>query len=124
MKTTKAPRAAAKLAQHTPGPWRVARFDGMEIEITGPRRPWPVHPGHVQPCDAQIVASVRPFVGSYAHYPRAIARKNARLIAAAPELLAALKRRQEADLHNITMPLTNKDVERERLAIAKAEGRK
>lgn len=62
------------MAKHTPGPWRAI-------------------PDRSHPCDVRITSSVRPHVAKvYAPSTSAdeVTPANARLIAAAPDLLAAL----------------------------------
>ncbi len=67
---------AAHTAAHTPGPWEVA--DGRRVGVTLPCR--------LEECgfDSHCVAL------TYGHDPRINAEANARLIAAAPDMLAAL----------------------------------
>jgi len=62
------------MAKHTPGPWRVA--SGNRLEIRGPRDEigWPV-----------------PVVYNAGLHSDETAQANARLIAVAPEMLAALE---------------------------------
>ncbi len=84
---TKTNACAGGLAQHTPGPWKL---DGLTVK--GPPRKWPGQdPHYVQCAAAEIVAHVPSQPGCYQEYPLDIAKANARLIAAAPDLLAALK---------------------------------
>lgn len=70
------------MAEHTPGPWRVERsLDGRSDGYIRPVN------GHVEPGAVAPVAVAR-VVGSRG---RGETEANARLIAAAPELLAALE---------------------------------
>jgi hypothetical protein len=68
--------ADATLPSHTPGPWRVSDFDHTEIIMND--------------LAGTYIAGVRDEAIPYEE-----ARANARLIAAAPELLAALKDARE-----------------------------
>lgn len=81
--TTNAP--VATQTAHTPGPWVI---DGDTIqgapELNG-EQPHAVE----ATCVAVVLSRER---GSYRHYPKERAAANAALIAAAPELLAALER--------------------------------
>jgi hypothetical protein len=73
------------MTQHTPGPWTIDRGN-----IKGPPHEWPLRQGEVGKVSAVVVAQVRDGDdGSYSFYPRATAKANARLISAAPTLLAA-----------------------------------
>jgi hypothetical protein len=93
--------------KHTPGPWNV-RKTATTIRIVGP---------NIRAVNNKTVANVRLRDGSY---------HDARLIAAAPELLEALKLANEMLNHlykktNDDAP-DNVDHGKVRLAIAKAEG--
>lgn len=102
------------MSKHTPGPWRysVSDYDG-EFVITGSN---------------EGGGSVLPILGRTHNWPRN-AEANARLIAAAPDLLAALKRYVAATDHACLVEGDNPHAEfaeplRSALAIiAKAEGR-
>jgi hypothetical protein len=76
--------------------------------------PWPIHK---TPNDADFTHEVVGICAIYAGNENAEA--DARLIAASPELLAALKRVVQADDACV---LRQEDIERARAAIAKAEG--
>lgn len=107
-----AEHAAAVSAQHTPGPWVVQKVDGSRWPIAGPD--WP---------GGGIVAEVNVCRG-----PDASA--NARLIASAPELLAALEPFAEAaerwianaEARGDRYGIKAADWSRARSAIAKARG--
>jgi hypothetical protein len=108
--TTQTPTAPAPtLAAHTPGPWRVTEYGG-EIAI------------HAE--DNSKIALPEKWFAS----DRAEAEANARLIAAAPELLAALGKLAPYALQRAETepPFTAKyaraDYEIARAAIAKATG--
>lgn len=88
--------------KHTPGPWRVKDNGSME----GPHVYGPVHP-----IDGGDYAPLAGYKGG------ALSEADARLIAAAPELLEAC--RQAA----FAIPTTHGAFETVRAAIAKAEGR-
>ena len=94
------PQAAAETAKHTPGPWR----DGTEGNF------------RIYGRDGQDVAEALPRVLNTREW-----RANARLIAAAPDLLEALKELQpffEGEHHP-----DHPHCRQMRAAIAKAEGR-
>lgn len=63
--------------RHTPGPWEIARTSDMEIFIR--------HPSDIEGRKPGYFAEVRRFTSNDAEV-----EANARLIAAAPDLLAAL----------------------------------
>lgn len=96
-------------AAHTPGPWNAVNNDaGTALEI------WDD--------DGQMIANVQP------QDPPAVEHANAALIAAAPDLLAAL--REFTDVWDSGRSFASIDVDdieamrrRARAAIAKAEGR-
>lgn len=96
-------------AAHTPGPWNAVNNDaGTALEI------WDD--------DGQMIANVQP------QDPPAVEHANARLIAAAPDLLAALRdilatSVARSDLGTIAPAPRLDTVVRARAAIAKAEGR-
>jgi hypothetical protein len=95
--------------KHTPGPWRV-----IGGRIVGTPAPWQHPRATVPPVPATVVATVRNGDdGSYEHYPLATAEANARLLAAAPGMLAALQTIVEiADVH----PKARPDVMRRTMA--------
>lgn len=91
--------------KHTPGPWHIARFDATTVEIRSER--------------GLIVAEV----GNTSTEDDA----NARLIAAAPELLSALQRIADRNLTYLSGKvmgdqISYEDVAAARAAIAKATG--
>lgn len=96
--------------KHTPGPWVIRVIDlhegGSGFEIVGAN-------GDIV-CDNQT------------YYPHAIDKKNARLIAAAPELLEALVRLMPSAEDNTAgyggEPDEDEDILFARAAIAKATG--
>lgn len=104
------------LVSHTPGPWSVEKpleFELSIVEADKPTHEW------------KFIANV-PIAPEF-EFPQATAEANARLIAAAPDLLAALKAMDEslcngfdtqAARHAGRMALIAA-----RAAIAKAEGR-
>lgn len=107
------------MTQHTPGPWYTdTNFDGrhqhlpiMTVHESFKDGEWPYHPK---------LAAVYHGRG---HAPREIAESNARLIAAAPELLAALEywtpliKGQEGRSDE-----TDVEIDKARAAITKARG--
>ena len=99
---TKNETGAGTTAEHTPEPWKV-----VGSEVWGPRR------------------RITMGKGAYDEKDRAIRNANARLIAAAPDLLKALKRLNNAV--GSGFPSDSKLIEELRSdasrAIAKAEGR-
>lgn len=105
-----APKNAPK---YTPGPWKsVVLRDGARIEADGSSIAW-IGPDDTRECaDGRIVEVMT---------KRAVA--NANLIAAAPDLLAALKDLVECDCAAYELDATNCAHARARRAIAKAEGR-
>lgn len=97
------------MSEHTPGPWRILEWANERkgfIAIVGPSDP----PEHV--------SDVFPFGKRAEGQPLAQHQANARLIAAAPELLNAL---QEL-LHDAFEDAHPEGVKKARAAIAKAEG--
>lgn len=99
-------------AKHTPGPWKstVLRY-GARIESDGASVAW-VGPDDTRECaDGRIVEVMT---------KRAVA--NARLIAAAPDLLEALKDLVECDCAAYELDAANCEHARARAAIARAEG--
>jgi hypothetical protein len=115
--------------KHTPGPWTVGN-DFNDGVIVGPAIKWPWRGAKdsCQPVAQNIVALVRAGDhGSYAHYSEPMAQANKRLIASAPDLLAALRELESLfDYRGDTRPYTWQErlpmLERARAAIAKAEG--
>ncbi len=100
------------MAGHTPGPWTVSPLNGRDV---GPVRAFTFEGTDVQ--QLQSVALVR---------ARAESDANARLIAAAPELLAALKTVKpwfELWLPDAIGPAEQNLLRLVDAAIAKAEGR-
>lgn len=94
------------IAKHTPAPWRLSNEDGLPI----------------------VDANGNPLCYMEAYYPdgdsEVINRHNARLIAAAPELLEALKERviaEEKEAHEAG-EIDTPWLEKARAAIVKAEG--
>jgi hypothetical protein len=69
--------------QHTPGPWQAHRLDDFSSAVHS--RAWEGDPSKLSVCDGHSVE-----VTSKQH------EADARLIAAAPELLAALRRAEHA----------------------------
>ena len=104
---------------HTPGPWKVCRFDDGDIFIDGPSKA------------RAAVCKMLPPCGNYTNgetYEKIDVRSenaaNARLIASAPELLAACKiglRIIEAEKE--ACGIYRELAEQIRAAIAAAEGR-
>lgn len=80
------------MSEHTPGPWTVEAFDRLDKQIV-------IGPYHIAWVDADDLSHEE-------------AAANARLIAAAPDLLAALQ-----EVWNI-----GRTIERMREAIAKTQG--
>lgn len=104
------PRRGASAVQptHTPGPWHVGQFD-EQLFVSDSTRNFDVC--IIQPQHAN---------------PSSDARANARLIAAAPDLLEALEALVPHVLHYAAMnnahPSAHKDAASARAAIAKAKG--
>ena len=83
------------MTEHTPGPWEVTR---TRLD------PWGVNPVYAKlPQDCRITAQGRDelvaLLISYRLQPEEVMTANARLIVAAPELLAALERLMSLDSH-------------------------
>ena len=98
---------------HTPGPWKVCRFDDGDIFIDGPSKA------------RAAVCKMLPPCGNYTNgetYEKIDVRSenaaNARLIAASPMLLEALK-----NLIRLNEPGILEGLDAARAAIAQAEGR-
>ncbi len=101
----------AELAKHTPGPWKVSTtykdFAAGRAAIV----PWSDQ--------GRTLAEVRPIKC----YPASEVAANARLIAAAPDLLAACKRMVRAsENHGSRKQMMNAAMIELRAAIARAEG--
>lgn len=98
---------------HTPGPWTATRgeCEGKPESWFDVTAPWP----ECGPDERQNIAMI---------YGRDPVEANARLIAAAPDLLAALKAITDPAYGNPGYPEENKQIEAQaEAAIAKAEGR-
>lgn len=87
-------------ANHSPGPWVVAK-SGVSVDA-----------GHLGPRIRQESTG-----------PREVLEANARLIAAAPEILDALKRCVAFGVRSDSGAIIEREMETVRAAIAKAEGR-
>ncbi len=99
-------------AQHTPGPWKVGSRD--ERDYLGSMNPYSLY--YIEASNHEVIAELDSC--GVEHMPHLAA--NARLIAAAPELLAMLKRA----LAGLELAgSSGGTVEAIRAAIAKAEGR-
>ncbi len=101
-------------AQHTPGPWSVSRYGGWKTDVRSAK-------------GRRIAAT---FVQCQPKTPEGYVKQaatneaNACLIAAAPELLSALKRMlPEANSSDLHLSPSFEVCEAARNAIAKAEGR-
>ena len=95
------------MSKHTPGPWQYVLQGGTTLFITE--------------ADGSTIICVRVTENTTAHSRLAA---NARLIAAAPDLLEALRRFADTDLTNpIVRDTFGFDVLHARAAIAKAEGK-
>lgn len=99
------------MSGHTPGPWRVEPYQGedIEAEVCGKWREVATL------IDNAAMHDQRPIGTAF------IRDANARLIAAAPDLLRACK--MVADMAVSWQPLTPGDIAEVKAAIAKAEGR-
>jgi hypothetical protein len=104
-KTVTAPKTKEKTA-HTPGPW--------EAEVRG--KLWDVYPTPRYPCQQPVASG---HAGDISERHQAMAVANARLIAAAPCMLEAL-RNLVMDWERVIGPIPE-DHEAQ-VAIAKAEG--
>lgn len=117
---------------HTPGPWSIHRMsDPSTFQVTeGPHR-FDYRSVHIGVGDKLIATALMWTAGERGGYPRVDNVEeqdaNAALIAAAPDLLAALKALVENDEINLWVGgnpnVTNAVVERALAVIAKAEGR-
>ena len=83
--TTATNAPVAKQTAHTPAPWTIDRDTIQGAPELNGEQP---HAAEAT-CVAVVLSRER---GSYRHYPKERAAANARLIAAAPDLLAALER--------------------------------
>lgn len=106
--------------KHTPGPWRVTQaWSSLEYSKSfGVEAPTPERPGHPTPSATGYYAMACPPPHGCDPASRAIQEANARLIAAAPELLETLRL-----VLNHDGRLTGGDLATIHAAIAKAEGR-
>lgn len=95
-------------AKHTPGPWRFTNDDGVEVPFTYRSKGYYDNP--------QIIGANGETVVGCGEYYIFSGPEDARLIAAAPDLLAACKAALEKGDDYVSMNML-KD------AIAKAEGR-
>lgn len=100
------------MSTHTPGPWRIDELLGPIVyDSTGQR---------VADCQPRLRADGR-------SRPRGEQHANARLIAASPELLAALKAffdiHHGAGLLDIDVSKLQRAIDEARAVVAKAEGR-
>lgn len=93
---------------HTPGPWSVE--EPLDFELTIVEADKPTH-------EWKFIASV-PTTPEF-DFPPAVAKANAHLIAAAPDLLAACRRLRSVINDHVSLA----DVDALDAAIAKAEGR-
>lgn len=112
------PSTSAHTIQHTPGPWRIEDPMPASFSVMAPDRP-----GH--PNEYRIIASVDTDVECGILLQEAEA--NARLIAAAPDLLAALQGLMGAEWRPKTGPLQYDSLREDAwaaadAAIAKATG--
>lgn len=113
------------MPSHTPGPWAITSQDGADFHVTAPD-------GDDDPWNVAVVVGAC----GYPDDPRTgCTEGNARLIAAAPELLEALKAADEAlaqftafeddarhIMGNTNFAIVQQRREQVRAAIAKAEG--
>ncbi len=90
------------MSKHTPGPWSVFTRDGYATYIRATNEGGKTDTFVIASCECATIRKYFP--------TRVEAEANARLISAAPELLAALKNFVDVDYYT----------ERERLAIARA----
>ncbi len=107
-------KAVPTMTEHTPGPWAAFGFRGQQMQ---PLQSWDeAAPG----LSIGSVHSTEPIcrVNGYMHPVVA----NARLIAAAPELLEALEQIVDCDFDTDSLLNEDGDIKRARAAIAKARG--
>ena len=123
--------------KHTPGPWRIGRMERPPIGRQPNGEPWPtdvngnVFWGYSISGSNENGASILPTLAAVHNFPGHM-EANARLIAAAPELLQALRDLDEAfcsrhgcfPLDTVTeeQRLWNRAMTNARAAIAKATG--
>jgi hypothetical protein len=98
--------------KHTPGPWTIE--DPMEGE-------WWIVQANLPAYEWRTIASI-PQGDLEEGFPQEVVEANARLLAAAPELLVALQR-AEIELNTYLGELSATALPMVRAAIAKAEGR-
>lgn len=98
---------------HTPGPWKVAHRMGRPVVVNST----PTHGGPLDICEAYT----HPLAHETISDALEVSEANARLIAAAPDLLQALKELC-ADKY-LADPINADRMKNARLAISKAEGR-
>ena len=94
---------------HTPGPWSVE--EPMDFELSIVESGKPVH-------EWQFIACIPHGGKKEGDFPKVIAEANARLIAAAPDLLEAAKRLRAVITDHVSLA----DVDALDAAIAKATG--
>lgn len=116
------------MSEYTPGPWEWNGYSGIIAQVNGPNHPLDPFPNE-KPyvADIAIVCDAKDNGGGdLIHYPEAGA--NARLLAAAPELLEACKLQEKAERLEKTVftddyeTLIVEAAQKRREAIAKAEG--
>ena len=98
------------MAQHTPGPWMI----GDESRGDDPRMVY---------CDDATGQRVADCTGKYLFHSQEMMRANARLIAAAPDMLAALKQAELLIGNGRTVSPGSHEHRLILAAIRKAEGR-
>jgi hypothetical protein len=105
-----------RLARHTPGPWSVE--DPIDHELSIVEAGKPTH-------EWQFIACVPHGGKSEGDFPRVTAEANARLIAAAPELLEVLRIYAAYDeyINGVEGDPSTDRLQKAKAAIAKAEGR-
>lgn len=111
-------------AQHTPGPWSAHNCAVKPTATDEGKRFWDICAGHVHksPCDKHISGYIACPDMHVASVQFGNAEANARLIAAAPELLAALETLVNSVGNYPTISVDEAD-KIARAAIAKALGR-
>lgn len=110
------PKTSRNIVTHTPGPWRAEFPDRGVLEMSSVFAP-ALNDGDDPWRVAYVLRETNP-------HQRLIDDANARLIAAAPELLAALKQLDGilgVSVHSANREMVRLVVERARAAIAKAE---